>query len=61
MEEVPPPPPPTPVAGLPEEEQARILMREYADAMSWGAELAVKHRELTSWIKRLLQERSDGH
>jgi len=56
MVEIDPPPPPTPLAGLPEEEQARVLLREYMDAVRWGSELKKTRDELILWINRVYQK-----
>lgn len=62
MATVPPPPPPTPAAGLPAAEQARVLLRDYTDALQWGAEASRLHRELIDWVNRLLhQNHEDTH
>lgn len=53
MVDLAPPPAPAPVAGLPPQEQARVLLRDYTDAMQWGAEADRLRRELIDWINRL--------
>lgn len=53
MADVPPPPPPLPVTDLDPEQQARILLREYADALAWGAELDRLRDILIDYIERL--------
>lgn len=57
---VPPPPPPTPLAGMPPEEQARILSREYADALGWGAELHLLREDLIEWALRMREYLQEG-
>lgn len=53
MVQLDPPPPPSPVAGLAPAEQVRVLLRDYTDAMQWGAEADRLRRELIDWINRL--------
>lgn len=63
MQEIEPPEPPMPLAGLPPSEQARVLLREYMDAVRWGSELAKTRDELIRWIERLqlkmIEDRND--
>lgn len=56
MQEIEPPAPPAPLAGLSEEMQAKVLLREYMDAVRWGSELAKTRDELIRWIRRLQQK-----
>lgn len=56
MVEIDPPPPPTPLSGLPPDEQARVLLREYMDVVKWGSELAKTRDELIDWIRRVQQK-----
>lgn len=61
---VPPrPAPPRPIAGLPEDQQAKVLHQEYIGALGWGAELEKKLKALSEWVDRLYQEtpNADAH
>lgn len=47
---------PQPVAGLPEEQQAKVLLEDYTGAMAWGSELKKGRDALIKWIERLYDE-----
>jgi len=56
------PPAPRPLTGLPEQEQAKILIQEYVEALRWGGELDRVLDELQAWVLRLYEaeEPRDG-
>jgi len=53
---VPPPAPPKNVSGLPEEEQARILLRENNELYRYGGEASRMLRSLQQWVNDLYAE-----
>lgn len=44
---------PVAVAGLPPDEQSRILLVEYTDAMGWGATEAQMRQVLIDYVRRV--------
>lgn len=56
MADVPRPDPPTPVSGLPEEEQAKIMIQDYTEAIAYGAQVEAHRQALIEWIERLIKE-----
>lgn len=58
------PAPPRALAGLPEDEQAKILHQEYVRVLAWGADLEKKLTGLIDFIDRLYREEgrdADAH
>lgn len=49
---MPPPPAPTPVSGLTDEEQAKVLLRDYAGMAEFAGACYENRLGLIDWIKR---------
>lgn len=56
MADVPRPEPPTPVSGLPEEEQAKIMIQDYTEAIAYGSQVEALRQDLIEWINRYIAE-----